>query len=139
MQNIDTFTDTLRLLFWVSPFFCRPVLADEPHIALSEYFIETWSTKDGLPHNSINAIAQTREGYLWFGTWEGFARYNGKTFQIFDAAAKAACPTRNAGVCRRTRRQPAGCRRTRWLSSWKDGIWTPYAGTYHDWFRHARQ
>ncbi|WP_439438152.1 two-component regulator propeller domain-containing protein [Salinivibrio costicola] len=40
---------------------------------LSDYFIETWTTANGLPHNSINAIEQTSDGYLWFATWEGAA------------------------------------------------------------------
>lgn len=51
---------------------------------LSDYFIETWTTANGLPHNSINAIEQTSDGYLWFATWEGVARYNGLEFVLFD-------------------------------------------------------
>ncbi|OOE48999.1 diguanylate cyclase, partial [Salinivibrio kushneri] len=51
---------------------------------LSDYFIETWTSANGLPHNSINAIAQTSDGYLWFATWEGVARYNGLEFVRFD-------------------------------------------------------
>lgn len=51
---------------------------------LSDYFIETWTSANGLPHNSINAIAQTTDGYLWFATWEGVARYNGLEFVRFD-------------------------------------------------------
>ena len=31
----------------------------------------------GPPHNQVNAIAQTPDGYLWFGTWEGLVRHNG--------------------------------------------------------------
>lgn len=50
---------------------------------LSDYFIETWTSRDGLPHNSINAIAQTDDGYLWFATWEGVARYNGLDFTLY--------------------------------------------------------
>jgi ligand-binding sensor domain-containing protein len=121
-------------------FFCRPVLADEPHIALSEYFIETWSTKDGLPHNSINDIAQTREGYLWFGTWEGFARTTAKPSRSLNAAAKAACPIQ--GRWRLSPGQTAAC----WLQAHavashpgKRGLDALCAGAYDDWFRHARQ
>ncbi|MGL4828158.1 MAG: diguanylate cyclase [Vibrio sp.] len=50
---------------------------------ISDYFVETWTSTDGLPHNSINSIAQTRDGYLWFATWEGVARYNGISFELF--------------------------------------------------------
>lgn len=51
---------------------------------LANYFADTWTTEDGLPHNSINAIAQTSDGYLWFATWEGVARYNGSEFRFFE-------------------------------------------------------
>ncbi|GAB3003097.1 hypothetical protein GCM10010960_15560 [Arenimonas maotaiensis] len=50
---------------------------------ISEYSRATWSTRNGLPHNQVNAIAQTPDGYLWFATWEGLVRYNGQDFRIF--------------------------------------------------------
>jgi ligand-binding sensor domain-containing protein/signal transduction histidine kinase len=43
----------------------------------------TWTTEDGLPHNQVQAIAQTRDGYLWLGTREGLARFDGMQFTIF--------------------------------------------------------
>ncbi len=51
---------------------------------LQDLFRDHWTTREGLPHNSINAIAQTPEGYLWFATWEGLVRYNGHEFAVFD-------------------------------------------------------
>lgn len=39
-----------------------------PVPALDNYFKESLNTRDGLPHNTINALAQTADGYLWFGT-----------------------------------------------------------------------
>lgn len=51
---------------------------------LVEYFRESWTTRDGLPHNQVNAIAQTADGYLWLGTWEGLVRYNGLDFEVHD-------------------------------------------------------
>lgn len=51
---------------------------------ISAFYREVWTTRQGLPHNQVNAIAQTRDGYLWLGTWEGLVRYNGLEFQIFD-------------------------------------------------------
>ncbi|MGH8107183.1 MAG: two-component regulator propeller domain-containing protein [Arenimonas sp.] len=50
---------------------------------LPSYSREAWTTRDGLPHNQVNAITQTPEGYLWFATWEGLVRYNGQDFRIF--------------------------------------------------------
>jgi len=51
--------------------------------ALGAYAREVWTTRDGLPHNQVNSIAQTPEGYLWFATWEGVVRYNGQEFRSF--------------------------------------------------------
>lgn len=53
-------------------------------VPLDEYSRETWTTRNGLPHNSINDIAQTPEGYIWVATWEGAARFNGREFVNFD-------------------------------------------------------
>ncbi|WP_102797109.1 ligand-binding sensor domain-containing diguanylate cyclase [Bowmanella denitrificans] len=50
---------------------------------LTDYFAESWTTQDGLPHNSVNSIVQTPDGYLWFATWEGVVRYNGRRFTHF--------------------------------------------------------
>ena len=51
---------------------------------LTAFFRETWTTRQGLPHNQVNSIAQTPDGYLWFGTWEGLVRYDGFEFHVFD-------------------------------------------------------
>jgi PAS domain S-box-containing protein len=37
-----------------------------------------------LPQNSVTAIAQTRDGYLWLGTFGGLARFDGVKFTVFD-------------------------------------------------------
>ena len=63
-----------------------PAVAGAQDKPLTAYFRETWTTRQGLPHNQVNAIAQTPDGYLWFGTWEGLARYNGLEFHVFDRA-----------------------------------------------------
>ncbi|WP_432467705.1 two-component regulator propeller domain-containing protein [Agarivorans sp. Z349TD_8] len=52
-------------------------------LKLADYYTDVWTSVDGLPHNSINAITQTDDGYLWFATWEGVARYDGLHFTLF--------------------------------------------------------
>ncbi|MBP7370000.1 MAG: hypothetical protein KA902_01035, partial [Arenimonas sp.] len=39
--------------------------------------------KDGLPNPVVAAIAQDHSGYLWVGTKDGLARYDGKVFKVF--------------------------------------------------------
>lgn len=42
----------------------------------------TWNIADGLPDQSIEAVAQTPDGYLWLGTPHGLARYDGFGFEV---------------------------------------------------------
>ena len=45
--------------------------------------IRAWGTGAGLPQNTVNAIAQTPDGYLWLGTRDGLARFDGVKFTVF--------------------------------------------------------
>jgi ligand-binding sensor domain-containing protein/signal transduction histidine kinase len=61
-----------------------PALALDPAQALDRYVHQAWTTDQGLPQNSVYAIAQTRDGYLWLGTDEGLVRFDGLRFTVFD-------------------------------------------------------
>ncbi|MCU1294937.1 MAG: rpfC 1 [Bryobacterales bacterium] len=52
--------------------------------SLNQYVRRVWQTDDGLPQNSVNAIAQTSDGYLWLGTEAGLSRFDGFQFTVFD-------------------------------------------------------
>jgi ligand-binding sensor domain-containing protein/signal transduction histidine kinase len=56
----------------------------DPKRSPSEFSIQVWLTENGLPQNTVQAILQTRDGYLWIGTQEGLARFNGTSFFVFD-------------------------------------------------------
>src|ERR1017187_2655165 len=42
-----------------------------------------WQREQGLPENSVHALAQTRDGYLWIGSDDGLARFDGVRFVSF--------------------------------------------------------
>ena len=48
------------------------------------YTVQNWQIEQGLPHISVTSIAQTPDGYLWLGTFNGLARFDGVRFTIFD-------------------------------------------------------
>ncbi len=48
------------------------------------FAISTWTQDEGLPQNSINDIVQTKDGYIWFATFSGLARFNGVKFTVFN-------------------------------------------------------
>src|ERR1041385_5115544 len=52
----------------------------------AQYLHTVWTTENGLPQNSVNAILQTRDGYLWIGTYGGLVRFDGVKFTVFDAS-----------------------------------------------------
>lgn len=72
-----------------------------------EFDRRIWQTQDGLPEDTIQAIAQTKDGYLWIGTREGLARFDGFQFVVFDRSntpafhddrVLALCVTRNGAL-----------------------------------------
>jgi ligand-binding sensor domain-containing protein/signal transduction histidine kinase len=60
------------------------------------FVVRTWGTESGLPQNTVSAIVQTREGYLWLATREGLARFDGVRFTVYglsDGLAGVAVQT----------------------------------------------
>jgi diguanylate cyclase (GGDEF)-like protein len=55
-----------------------------PQKAFSQYVRTVWTTEAGLPQNSVYSMAQTPDGYLWVGTEQGLARFDGAQFYTFD-------------------------------------------------------
>ena len=62
------------------------VVCEIPAAPSAHYSIKAWTTEteDGLPQNSVIAMTQTRDGYLWLGTVNGLARFDGDQFTVFD-------------------------------------------------------
>ncbi len=52
--------------------------------------VKVWSAKDGLPHNSVQWLAQTSDRFLWAGTAQGLARFDGAQFKTFEPSGTPA-------------------------------------------------
>lgn len=48
-----------------------------------DYPVKFLDISDGLSNNSITTIFQDRDGYMWFGTYDGLNRYDGYNFKVF--------------------------------------------------------
>ncbi|YCM45715.1 two-component regulator propeller domain-containing protein [Verrucomicrobiaceae bacterium 227] len=56
---------------------CLCLAADD-----TRWAVKSWTTGDGLPQNTVLAMAQTDDGFLWVGTRGGLARFDGINFEI---------------------------------------------------------
>jgi signal transduction histidine kinase/ligand-binding sensor domain-containing protein len=52
----------------------------------TDYLTDVWTADNGLPSSSVTDIAQTPDGYLWVGTYNGLVRFDGVRFVTFDPA-----------------------------------------------------
>jgi signal transduction histidine kinase/ligand-binding sensor domain-containing protein len=52
--------------------------------ARAQYRFDQWTANNGLPQNSIHAIHQGRDGYLWLATSDGLVRFDGVRFTVFN-------------------------------------------------------
>ncbi len=50
----------------------------------AQYRFDQWTADDGLPQNSVYAVKQTRDGYLWLATLDGLVRFDGVRFTVFN-------------------------------------------------------
>ena len=56
----------------------------QPERAMTQYSRAVWQVEEGLPQNTVRAIAQTPDGFLWFGTQAGLVRFDGVRFSVHD-------------------------------------------------------
>src|SRR3989454_1318466 len=41
----------------------------------------SWQKEQGLPQSPVRALGQTRDGYIWTGSQDGVARFDGLRFE----------------------------------------------------------
>ena len=56
-----------------------------PLRAHDHFAVQHYSLQDGLSQNTVMTILQDKEGYMWFGTWDGLNRFDGYDFQVYKA------------------------------------------------------
>jgi len=73
----------LRVLFLL--FITHSLLHSEKQVdKFDDYVIRNWTTESGLPHNTVTALVQTSDGYIWIGTVSGLVRFDGVRFALFN-------------------------------------------------------
>ena len=116
-----------------------PTCAAAQTEAFSGYTQHVWQASDGLPEQTVQAFAQTRDGYLWIGTSGGLVRFDGVHFTVFDRQNTPAL-NENSIFCLMVSRDGA-----LWIGTEGGGIarmidgrfqsWTTKAGLSNDFVR----
>lgn len=76
----------LDLAAWILGILFSSCLPLPSATEVSKFVVAHWEMRDGLPLNKVRAITQTRDGYLWVGTFNGLARFDGVRFKVFDVS-----------------------------------------------------
>lgn len=56
-----------------------------PPKALSQYVIDIWRNIEGLPNNAITSMLQTKDMFIWFGTYDGLVKFDGVNFITYNS------------------------------------------------------
>src|ERR1035441_919471 len=48
-----------------------------------QYTRTVWRVSDGLPEDTVQALAESKDGLLWIGTTGGLARFDGAHIQLY--------------------------------------------------------
>jgi ligand-binding sensor domain-containing protein len=85
------------LCMMVTTFVVLTMLGQAPLFTHFKWF----KVEDRLPQSFISALAQDRDGFLWIGTRDGLARYDGQSFKIFviSTTIRIACVQTSLQTC----------------------------------------
>ena len=82
------------------------------------FLFEQLTINNGLSNNSVNAILQTRDGYLWIATKDGLNRYDGRSFRVYKRSATAAASLPENYVMSLLESRDG----TLWIGTWGGGL-----------------
>ncbi len=94
MSGSRTFRDVRRahLLAFCAALCPVVAFALDPNRNLNQYTSTRWGSRDSFPGGAVNAIAQTRDGYLWIGAAHGLVRFDGTGFRLLDHTNTPSLP-----------------------------------------------
>jgi len=99
----------------------------DPGKAIAPYNVQVWGIDSGLPGNSVFALRQTSDGYLWIGTQDGLVRFDGIHFEVYT---RDTVPQLKSNAVRALYEDRNGAlwigAPTRGLTRFKDGEFTTY-------------
>jgi signal transduction histidine kinase/ligand-binding sensor domain-containing protein len=101
-------------------------MALEPSTPLAGFARQAWAMENGLPQNTVQALAQTRDGFMWLGTEVGLVRFDGNGFQVFDRSSTPALPGDDVRCLLAADDGALWIGTSEGLAQWKDGRMTAF-------------
>jgi signal transduction histidine kinase/ligand-binding sensor domain-containing protein len=77
--------------------------------------------ENGLPQNTVQALAQSPDGFIWLGTEVGLVRFDGNGFQVFDKNTRPALPGNDIRCLLAAKDGSLWIGTSEGLAQWKDG------------------
>jgi ligand-binding sensor domain-containing protein len=75
-------------ILWLSS--AAPAAASQRQLSMPDYVQDIWESSEGtLPHPTVTTLLQTRDHYLWIGTYGGLVRFDGLQFQSPEGSVPA--------------------------------------------------
>ena len=96
----------------------------EPATPLANFGRQAWVMENGLPQNTVQALMQTHDGFVWLGTEVGLVRFDGNGFAVFDRNSSPALPGNDVRCLLETRDSSLWIGTREGLARWKDGVVT---------------
>src|SRR5262245_41366330 len=112
---------TSLLLAW-----CPSAFALDPKLDVSQYAHASWKIREGFTRGTINAIAQTPDGYLWLGTDFRLLRFDGVRYVAWQPPPGEHLPATWITSLLSGRDGTLWIGTLKGLASWKDGKLSPY-------------
>lgn len=79
-------------LAWLGLLMVEPAAALDAEKPFRQYATQNWSVDRGLPQITASAITQDADGYIWVGTQQGVARFDGARFVAYGPATHPSFP-----------------------------------------------
>jgi signal transduction histidine kinase/ligand-binding sensor domain-containing protein len=98
----------------------------QPTTPLADYARQSWVMENGLPQDTVQALAQTRDGFVWLGTEAGLVRFDGSSFAVFDRNSTPALPSGDVRCLLETGDGALWVGTSDGLARWKDGVVTAF-------------
>ncbi|HEY3284794.1 MAG TPA: response regulator [Armatimonadota bacterium] len=103
-----------------------PPRAQSRPAPLRDYGLAVWRMDQGLPQDAVSALAQTPDGYVWVGTQEGLARFDGVRFSVFTTRSAPGLVSNNIHQLAKDGEGNLWVQAGSGLTRYRDGVFTDF-------------